>query len=71
MNKKDAGQIEPNSGVWYVTNAKQHKTLRKGDTCFMVEDPNLNNWLLRLTPGPSLHKLQDNRDQYVELFQIK
>lgn len=61
-----AGLVSPGPRRYAVTESHGHKHLAEGETVVMVEDPQLNNWLLRLSDF-SLHHLKGQSEQYVHL----
>jgi hypothetical protein len=64
----DAGSIAPSMKRYRITWAHDHKTLCVGDVVVMTETPRLENMLLR-EPDMTLHKLQDDHDQYVHMVE--
>ena len=54
----NAGMVEPYDGKVYTVNEGQiHQTLKAGDEVIMVEDPELRNWLQKLSDR-TLHRLE-------------
>lgn len=69
MNDVDAGAVAPNTGRrYFVSYAYRHETLRVGDIVRMVEAKDARMYLLR--DDFSLHRLEDDRGQYVHLREI-
>lgn len=61
-----AWNASPGRTKYVVTESHDHKYLTKGNVVVVVEDPQNNNWLLRLS-DMSLHHLTGQSDQYVHL----
>lgn len=65
-----AGNVYPSRSWYTVTESHDHESLTEGNVVVMVEDPGLNNWLLRLS-DMTLHPLTDRCHQYVHLSPFK
>lgn len=66
----DAGLVPQSMRRYRITYPHDHKSLRAGDVVVMTRYSAYGNLLLRES-DMTLHRLQDNRDQYVHMVERK